>query len=167
MSEIAVRPYEPRDRDACTDLWVQLTEWHQELYEDGTIGGDDLRVWFDRYVTEQQPVHIWVAEREGRVVGFAGALPRGRRWELEPIVVERSERGRGIGKALAATLIEAAKANGLRGVEVHPAARNVRALQFFHDLGFDVLGQLELTLALVRPERWRAGERLADRDFRY
>jgi hypothetical protein len=52
-------------------------------------------------------------------------------------------------------------------VEVRPAARNVRALQFFHRLGFDVLGQLELTLDLVRPERWQAGERLADRDFRY
>jgi N-acetylglutamate synthase-like GNAT family acetyltransferase len=167
VSDIAVRRYEQRDRDACTELWAQLTQWHRELYEDDSIGGDDLTVWFDRYLEEQQPEHVWVAERAGRVVGFVGALLRDRRWELEPIVVERSERGRGVGHALAKTLIDAAKAHGLRGVEVRPAARNVRAMQFFHSLGFDVLGQLELTLDLVRPERWRAGERLADREFRY
>jgi ribosomal protein S18 acetylase RimI-like enzyme len=167
VAEITVRPYEPRDRDACTELWAQLTQWHRELYDDDSIGGDDLTVWFDRYLVEQEPEHVWVAELEGRVVGFVGALRRGKRWELEPIVVERADRGQGIGEALVATLIEAAKAEGLRGVEVRPAARNVRALQFFHGLGFDVLGQLELTLDLVKPERWRAGERLADRDFRY
>ena len=167
MAEIAVRPYEPRDRDACTELWAQLTEWHRELYEDDSIGGGDLTVWFDRYLAEERPEHVWVAEREGRVVGFVGALRRGERWELEPIVVERSERGCGVGLTLATTLIDAAKAEGLRGVEVRPVARNTSALRFFHGLGFDVLGQLELTLDLVKPERWRAGERLADRDFRY
>ena len=29
MGEPTIRPYEERDRDACTDLWVQLTEWHR------------------------------------------------------------------------------------------------------------------------------------------
>jgi L-amino acid N-acyltransferase YncA len=167
VAEIAVRAYEPRDRDACTGLWVQLTQWHRELYEDDSIGGDDLTVWFDRYLEEQRPERVWVAERDGRVVGFVGAIRDDRRWELEPIVVERSERGRGIGRALATTLIEAARSEGLRAVEVRPAAHNVRTLQFFHSLGFDVLGQLELTLDFVRPERWRPGERLAERDFRY
>ena len=162
-----IRDYEARDRDACTRLWVQLTEWHRELYEDDSIGGDDLTVWFDRYVEEQRPERIWVAERDGRVVGFVGALARDPRWELEPIVVDASERGRGVGRALAESLVAAAKERGLRGVEVRPAARNVRALQFFHGLGFDVLGQLELVLDLARPERWHPGERLAGRDFRY
>jgi N-acetylglutamate synthase-like GNAT family acetyltransferase len=167
VAEILVRTYEARDRDACTALWAQLTQWHRDLYDDQSIGGDDLSVWFDRYLVEQEPVHVWVAEREGRVVGFVGALARERRWELEPIVVDESERGRGVGRRLAQKLIEAAKTNGLRGVEVRPTARNVQALQFFHALGFDVLGQLELTLDLARPDRWREGERLADRDFRY
>lgn len=51
-------------------------------------------------------------------------------------------------------------------MEVRPAARNASAPQFFHGLGFDVLGQPELVLDLAKPERWRAGERLADREFR-
>ncbi|HZB22312.1 MAG TPA: GNAT family N-acetyltransferase, partial [Gaiellaceae bacterium] len=100
------------------------------------------------------------------LVGFIGALERERRWELEPIVVAASHRRRGVGEALARTLIEAARVEGQRGLEVRPAARNAGALRFFHGMGFDVLGQLELVLDLAKPERWRAGERLADRDFR-
>ena len=42
--------------------------------------------------------------------------------------------------------------------------RNAEAIRFFHALGFDVRSRVEL---LRQPdERWRAGERIADRDFR-
>ncbi len=166
MPEALVREYEQRDRDACTALWVQLTQWHRDIYDDQTIGGGDLTVWFDRYLEDEKPERVWVAELDGRVVGFVGALARDRRWELEPIVVDASVRGSGVGTALARTLVASARETGVRGVEVRPAARNAGALRFFHALGFDVLGQLELVLDLAKPERWRAGERLADRDFR-
>lgn len=43
-------------------------------------------------------------------------------------------------------------------------AGNAAALRFFHALGFDVLGHIQLELAV--PERWRPGE-LAGRVFRY
>ena len=77
------------------------------------------------------------------VVGFIGALQLegGTRYELEPIVVDAELRGRGIGAALARAVIERAKADGMRGVEVRPAARNSEAIRFFHAHGFDVLGQ--------------------------
>ena len=161
-----VRPYEDRDHDACVRLWVQLTEWHREIYADDSIGGDDLTLWFDRYLAEQKPLHVWVAEVDGRVVGFTGAHDQDQRWELEPIVVDRAFRTGGVGSALVAALVDAARAAGKRGVIVHPAARNVGALRFFHGHGFDVLGQIELVLDLARPERWREGERLAGREFR-
>jgi L-amino acid N-acyltransferase len=164
-----VREYEERDRDACRGLWAQLTQWHRDLYDDQTIGGDDLGRWFDRYLDEKEPIAVWVAELDGRVVGFTGALPLegGSRYELEPIVVDAALRGRGIGDSLARAVIERAKTDGMRGVEVKPAARNSDAIRFFHSHGFDVLGQLELVLDLAKPERWRDGERLADRDFRF
>jgi L-amino acid N-acyltransferase YncA len=167
VAEPLIRAYEPRDREACRALWAQLTQRHRDIYEDDSIGGDDPAGWFDRYLVEQEPVRVWVAELDGRVVGFTGALDRGKRWELEPIVVDESARSEGVGTALARTLIEDAQAAGMRGIEVRPAARNVEAIRFFHALGFDVLGQLELVLDLAKPERWRSGERLAERDFRY
>ena len=168
MAEPLVREYEERDRDACRQLWAQLTQWHRDLYDDQSIGGDDPAGWFDRYLEEKQPVAVWVADLDGRVVGFTGALAlEGLRYELEPIVVDAELRGRGIGDALARAVIERARSDRMRGVEVRPVARNSDAIRFFHAHGFDVLGQLELTLDLVRPERWRDGERLAGRDFRF
>lgn len=169
MAESGIREYEERDRSACRALWAELTQWHRDLYGDQSIGGEDPAGWFDRYLEEKQPVAVWVAELEGRVVGFTGALQLegGTRYELEPIVVERDVRGRGVGDALARAVIERAKADGMRGVEVRPAARNSDAIRFFHAHGFDVLGQVELVLDLARPERWRPGERLADREFRF
>jgi GNAT superfamily N-acetyltransferase len=165
----AVREYEERDRDACRGLWAQLTQWHRDLYDDQSIGGEDLEGWFDRYLEERRPVAVWVADLGERVVGFTGALPleNGVRYELEPIVVDAQFRGRGIGSALAHAVVERARADGMRGVEVKPAARNSEAIRFFHAHGFDVLGQLELVLDLAKPERWRPGERLAGRDFRF
>jgi ribosomal protein S18 acetylase RimI-like enzyme len=169
MREPVVREYEERDRAACRRLWAQLTQWHRDLYEDQSIGGDDPASWFDRFRDERQPVGIWVAELDGRVIGFSGALAleHGKRYELEPIVVDAGLRGRGIGSALARAVIDRARADGMRGVEVRPAARNGDAIRFFHAHGFDVLGQLELVLDLAAPERWRRGERLAGRDFRF
>jgi GNAT superfamily N-acetyltransferase len=164
-----VREYEERDRAACRRLWAQLTQWHRDLYDDQSIGGDDLGGWFDRYLADKQPVGVWVAELDAQVVGFTGALPveHGARYELEPIVVDAEFRGRGIGAALTNVVIERARVDGMRGIEVKPAARNSDAIRFFHAHGFDVLGQLELVLDLAKPGRWRQGERLAGRDFRY
>jgi GNAT superfamily N-acetyltransferase len=168
VAEPVVRRYEERDRDACRGLWAQLTQWHRDLYDDQTIGGDDPGRGFDRYLEEKQPVAVWVADLDGRVVGLTGALAlEGPRYELEPIVVDAGLRGRGIGDALARAVIERARSDGMRGVDVKPVARNSDAIRFFHAHGFDALGQLELMLDLVRPERWRDGERLACRDFRY
>lgn len=100
------------------------------------------------------------------MVGFAGLIVDGRSGELEPLVVRADVRGRGIGRALTEAVVAAARDLGLRRVQVRPAARNAQALRFFHDRGFDVLGQIELTYDLARPERWIAGETLAGREFR-
>jgi L-amino acid N-acyltransferase YncA len=88
--------------------------------------------------------------------------------ELEPIVVARAWRGHGVGRTLADTVIDAARARGDRQLVTRPVARNDAAIRFFHGLGFDVLGQLELFVDLVPQEerRWRRGVALAGRDFR-
>jgi hypothetical protein len=46
-------------------------------------------------------------------------------------------------------------------------ARNALALRFFHRLGFDTLGHVDVLLDLERPKSyWRAREHLAEREFR-
>jgi GNAT superfamily N-acetyltransferase len=167
--DCAVRPYRGDDREACRALWRELTQTHRDLYEDESIGGEgDPGDYFDEHLERAGAERVWVAERAGRVVGFTSLLlsSEGPSGELEPIVVARDVRGTGIGRALAEQVLDAARKLGLRRIDVRPVARNEAAIRFFHELGFDSLGQLELIVYLEEPKDWPASERLAGREFR-
>ena len=162
-----VRGYESRDLEACRGLWVELTQRHRDIFDSPQIGGEDPGRAFDEHLARVGAENIWVAEAEGRVVGLAGLIPDV--FELEPVVVSEQHRGHGVGRLLAETVISAAREGGARTVQVRPVGRNVEAIRFFHELGFDVLDQVQLSMDVVDRERdpWIPGERLADRDFRY
>ena len=162
-----IRSYEDGDREVCRALWRELTQFHRDLYDDQSIGHDrDPGDIFDEHLERLGANRIWVAEQDGVVVGFAGLIVEGKAGELEPIVVAPHLRGSGLGKALGERVIAAARELGLRRIDVRPAARNDDAVRFFHGLGFDTLGQLELLLYLAEPKDWPVHARLADRDFR-
>jgi GNAT superfamily N-acetyltransferase len=123
---------------------------------------------FDEHLQRVGPEHVWVAELDGGVVGLTGLIPGEGEAELEPLVVADGHRGRGIGRQLAAAVVEASRARGDRMLNVRPVARNTEAVRAFHALGFDVLGHVQLFMDLA-PEagrQWLPGERLADRDVR-
>jgi GNAT superfamily N-acetyltransferase len=162
-----VRGYEPRDLEACRGLWVELTQKHRDIFDSPEIGGEDPGRAFDEHLAKVGAERIWVAEVQGRVVGLAGLIPEPA--ELEPVVVSEQHRGQGVGRLLADAVVSAARQGGARQLQVRPVARNVEAVRFFHELGFDVLYQLELGMDLVERDRevWVPGERLAERDFRY
>ena len=162
-----IRSYEDRDREACRSLWRDLTQWHRDLYADQSIGADrDPGDFFDEHLATVGAERIWVAEEDGSILGFVGLIVDGARGELEPIVVSPDARGSGLGRALGEQVITAARELGLRRIDVRPAARNDGALRFFHELGFDTLGQLELMIYLQEPKDWPVHARLADREFR-
>jgi GNAT superfamily N-acetyltransferase len=163
---VVVRRFKTRDADACRALWVELTGWHRELYDDLSIGGADPGSGFDDYLDELGAECLWVAEDAGSVVGFAGLIVRGRKAEVEPVVVAEPRRREGVGRTLVEALVPEARGRELDQVVVRPVARNTDALAFFNGLGFKALGHVELLLDLRRPpEYWRPGERLAGRDF--
>jgi len=158
---VNVRAFRESDREACRALWVELTEWHRDIYAAPEIGGDDPGAAFDEHLERVGPDHVWVAEDEGRLVGLSGLMPGDEDLELEPVVVSAGHRRRGVGRALVQAVLAAA---GERSVVVRPVGRNAEAIRFFHALGFDILSRVEL---LRHPgERWRGGERIAGRDFR-
>jgi GNAT superfamily N-acetyltransferase len=162
-----VRGYEPRDLEACRELRVELTQWHRDIFDAPEIGGDDPGRAFDEHLAKVGAENIWVAEVGGPGVGLAGLVPEVP--ELEPVVVSGQYRGRGIGRLLAEAVISAARERGAGTIQVRPVARNVEAIRFFHELGFDVLDQVQLSMDLADRDRdpWIPGERLADRDFRF
>jgi N-acetylglutamate synthase-like GNAT family acetyltransferase len=162
---VTIRPYAVGDLAACRELWDELTRRHRELYSDPSIGGDDPGGGFDRYLAQTPPARVWVADEGGAVVGLAGLLVEGEKAELEPIVVAGPRRREDIGRRLAETAVATARELGFRQVSVRPVGRNADAIRFFHALGFDVLGRVDLRLDLDERSRV-AGERIADRDFR-
>jgi len=163
---VTIRPYEEQDAAACRSLWAELTRTHRALYDDPSIGGDDPGSRFDSYRDDVPGPRIWVAERAGSVIGLVGLVVRGRRAELEPVVVSFDARGKSIGRRLVETAVEAAQSEGIEQIKVSPVARNAHAIAFFYDAGFTTLGHVDLLLDLKRPpEYWRPGERIAGRDF--
>ena len=167
-SPTTIRHYQPSDLDACRALWVELTEWHREIYNSPGIGGANPGLLFDEHLERVGAEHIWVAETHGKVVGMAGLILEDGEAELEPISISRAFRGTGIGRQLAQVVITAARAAGMPLIKVRAVARNASAIRFYHDLGFDTLGLIEMFLDF-KPEadqRWQAGERIANRDFR-
>jgi GNAT superfamily N-acetyltransferase len=163
-----VRGYEPRDLEACRGLWEELTQQHRDIFDSPEIGGDDPGRAFDEHLAKTGTENLWVAEADGHVVGLAGLIP-GVVAQLEPVSVTRESRGQGIGRLLVERVVAAARTGNSRTIQVRPVARNVDAVRFFHSLGFDILGQLDLEMDFVARGRevWLPGERLAGRDFRF
>jgi len=151
---VIVRDYDARVLEVCRALFHELVETHRAHYPDGEIG--EAFELSDR---------TFVAEVEGRVVGYAGLIWHGQRAELEPIVVARSHRGTGAGDALVARVVQEARDAGAVRVFARPTARNAKAIAFFHAAGFDVLGYVQLQIDLEPRER-RPGEHVAGRAFR-
>jgi GNAT superfamily N-acetyltransferase len=106
---------------------------------------------------------------EGRVAGLTGLLDRGTSGEVEPVVVTDGLRGRGIGRRLIDRAVAEAVARGYQYLAIRPVARNVSAIQRFHDAGFQTLGgHVDLTMDLAeRRHGWLEGARLHGLDFRY
>lgn len=160
MSEILIRPYQQSDLEQCRALWTELTEHHRELYNDPTIGGLDPSLHFDRHLARVGSDHLWVAVGD-EVLGLVGLVVGQQEAEVEPIVVARCWRGRGIGQLLLERAIAEARRLGVRFLNVRPVARNTEAISWFHRAGFRVLGHVELFVDLQpRPGSWQPGPTL-------
>ena len=167
-ARVEVRNYQAADLAACRSLWVELTNWHRQIYDSPEIGGADPGRKFDEHLELVGGDRIWLATTGGEVVGMVGVIRTENEIELEPIVVSERWRGRGIGHRLAEHVVGEARAAGMRQLLVRPVARNAAAIRFFYDLGFDALGQIEFVLDFrpLADQPWRPGATIADRDLR-
>lgn len=169
MTDITIGPYSPSDLEPCRALWVELTQRHREIYDDPAIGGDTPGLYFDEHLARVGPERLWVAEHNLEVVGLVGLIVNGREAEVEPIVVASTHRNRGIGRALLARMVEEAEKLRVRYLSVKPVARNLEAISFYHDAGFQTLGEIEMFMDLGSPEpgTWKPGPVLFGLIFKY
>jgi N-acetylglutamate synthase-like GNAT family acetyltransferase len=162
MTPFTIRLYTPSDLESCRVLWAELTDHHRMLYGDPTIGGSEPGMYFDQYLHLPGLAKVWIAEREGLVVGLAGLLIYAEEGEIEPVVVKAGYRAKGIGRRLVAEGMEEAKRRNVRFLSVRPVARNQAAIDFFVGNGFGLVGQVELfqELSLPSERQWKTGLRL-------
>lgn len=169
MNDVTIRPYRASDLERCRALWAELTEHHREIYQDPSIGGEDPGSHFDEHLAQVGPQRLWVAECQERVVGLVGLMVDEEEAEVEPLVVAASHRGRGIGRALVGRMVEEAEELGVAYLSVKPVARNLGAISFFYEAGFQKLGQIEMFTDLrpSRPGQWESGLQLFGHSFEY
>lgn len=169
MSDITVRPYQSCDLEACRAMWVELVQRHREIYNAPSIGGDSPGLHFDRHLTRVGPGRLWVAERDGEVIGLVGLIVDGQEAEVEPIVVASAHRSEGIGQILLDRTVEEAEKLGVRYLSVKPVARNLEAISFYYNFGFQTLGEIEMFMDLGTPEpdTWKPGPELFGHPFKY
>ena len=90
----------------------------------------------------------WVAERAGRVIGFAvvrevaldGALDGALECELESIVVGPEQQGCGVGGALLGAIIDSLKSTGAAVLMLEVRASNQAAVRLYERAGLEKVG---------------------------
>ena len=87
-----------------------------------------------------------VATHDGRVRGFATAVPRGAVLELEDLFVDPEWMRRGIARALIDDIEARARTDGVRRFEV---TANPHALDFYRAVGFVVDGPADVRFGLA------------------
>ncbi len=138
-AEFTLRPYQPRDEDACIALWLRT--W-QAAYPQLDFNAR-LEWWRARWRSELVPAAaIVIAEAAGAkertkdrtMIGFVTVDPKTR--YLDQIVVGPPFWRSGVGTALLA----AAKRISPNGLDLDVNTDNARAIAFYEKCGFVITG---------------------------
>jgi ribosomal protein S18 acetylase RimI-like enzyme len=168
---ILIREYRDSDYAACRALWVEMAEYHADIYEDTSIARDRTGSGFDEYMGRVERCGTWVAEVDGQVAGVAGLL-----WsremlegEIEPVIVTSYLRNNGIGSKLLRYVVAEAKKRKMHFLRIRPVARNARAISLYVRLGFELLGYVDLFQNLMpeRGRKWKSGIEVLGHKLKY
>ena len=144
---VALRPASKSDIDAMVRLLNQLFLIEQDFTPDAGKQGCGLEL-----LLEADGADIAVAELNGVVVGMATLRTRISTAEggycglIEDVVVDASYRGRGIGRALLAHLVDIAVKRGLIRLQLLADRDNRTALDFYRRQGWVSTRLLALTM---------------------
>jgi len=172
VKNVIIREYQDSDYAACRSLYGELSRHYAEIYEDSTIAGDDPGRGFDKHLSLSNLRGIWVAEVNGKVVGFTGLLEYLNEEgvvEIDPLVVSVVLRDKGIGSKLVEHAKQKASEKGYRFITIGTGLRNEEAFKLYVKLGFNIVGGVELFQDLS-PElgrTWKTGVEILGHKLRY
>ena len=156
IPSLTIRKYQDNDREQCRVLWRELTEWHRKIYQDPTIGGEHPEDHFDKHLEEVGPDQLWVAVHDSKVVGLIGLIIKGDETEIEPLIVSKYYRRKGIGKQLIQTVISEARNKRVNFLNIGPVARNIKTVKWLYNQGFRNLGYFKLFMDFSN-RSWKPG----------
>jgi L-amino acid N-acyltransferase YncA len=138
---VSVRPLRPDDYPAVARIFAEGIATGDATFET-TVPG------WEAWDAAHLPEHRLVAELDGVVVGWVGVVPYSRRAVYrgvgeESVYVAASARGRGVGRALLAALVESARAGGLWTLQAGIFPENAASLALHRSLGFREVGVRE------------------------
>jgi GNAT superfamily N-acetyltransferase len=113
LQDFTLRAIERRDREQWTPLWRGYLDFYRAPWSDEVA---DLT--FARIFDPLEPVHALVADREGELIGLTHYLFQRSTWlinsqcYLQDLYVSEAARGSGVGRALIAAVVDAAKEAG-------------------------------------------------------
>lgn len=143
MSEPRIRDADPaRDAAACAAIYAPHVEGSAVSFEERAPDAAEMATRIERFAAS----HAWlVAEREGEVVGYAYAYPfqdrPAYRWTAGvSVYVADNERGRGVGRALYATLFERLRECGFRMAHAGITLPNEASVALHESFGFERIG---------------------------
>jgi L-amino acid N-acyltransferase YncA len=142
MAEITLRPAGEGDAEALCTIYNQGIEDRIATLETELRTPEERRQW----MAAREPRHpVIVAEAEGRVVGWGSLNAFNPRKAYEYVVdfsvyIERSWRGKGVGRRLLEDLIERARALGYHKLVLSAFPFNQAGVALYERLGFREVG---------------------------
>lgn len=147
---IKVRPIEQQDRIQWEPLWTGYNAFYGREGDTALPTAVTDATW-KRFFDPAEPVYALVAEENGRIVGMAHYLFHLSTTRIEGVCylqdlfTEKTQRGRGVGRALILAVYDQARARGVKRVYWQTQESNVAGRQLYDKVakydGFIVYGQ--------------------------
>lgn len=143
MGDLRIRDADPsRDAAACAAIYAPYVEDTVVSFEEQAPGPAEMR----GRIEGVAGTHGWlVAEREGRVAGYAYAYPFQQRpayrWTVGvSVYVADGEHGRGVGRALYTELFQRLRERGFRMAHAGITLPNPASVALHESFGFEPIG---------------------------
>jgi L-amino acid N-acyltransferase len=142
MSDVTLRPGRSSDADDIATILNHYVTHTTSTFLTEPVTVEDRRQWIDK----RSPQHsLWVAEREGRVIGWSSLAehkPRGAyRLTVEnSIYMHPNHVGRGIGRRLLDRVLEDARAGGFHVIVAGACAEQTASVRLHESAGYERIG---------------------------
>lgn len=149
---VVVRAGVAADADAIASVGIRSWEvTYRGIVPDAALGewiNGNHQAWRDAFATRppDSPVRVWVAERTGRVIGYATTTPAKDNWlpppdgagEITNLYLDPDVIGSGVGRLLYEHSVADLAARGFEPLVVWAFRDNARAVAFYERMGLAI-----------------------------